>query len=114
MTMALREAAQGLESTITKLDGAITARDEQLSEMLAELTRSSASIRRAADQANALISQNREDIRAFTEDGLPALTGLAEDATRAVNEFNALVRDVRQNPARFFFGDPTSDGVRLR
>ena len=39
--------------------------------------------------------------------------GLVEDATRLVNELNGAIRDMRQDPARFFLGDRAGQGVQL-
>jgi paraquat-inducible protein B len=96
------------------LQGKVEARDEQVGELVAELTRTAASARRAADQAGTLIAQNRDAVRTFTSRGLPELQGMIQDANRMVNELNGLVRDIRQDPARFFFGDQTREGIRLR
>jgi paraquat-inducible protein B len=111
---ALQRTAAGLDQLVAKLQGTLEARDEQVGELLAELTRSAASARRAADQASTLLADNRNAVRTFTSRGLPEIQGLVEDTNRMVNELNALVRDIRQNPSRFFFGDQTREGVRLR
>lgn len=96
------------------LNTKLEVRDEQVGELLAELTRSAASAKRAADQMSTLLAQTRDPLRSFTTNGLPAVQGLVDDTNRMVNELNALVRDIRQNPSRFFFGDQTREGVRLR
>ena len=69
--------------------------------------------RRVADQASGLIAENRGGLREFTEDGLPEVMGLVQDANRLVNEMNGAVRDMRQDPARFFLGDRAGQGVQL-
>jgi ABC-type transporter Mla subunit MlaD len=87
--------------------------DARLQTLGEEAGRLAVSLRRAADQASALIRENREGLEEFTADGLPQLVGLVEDANRMVNELNGAIRDMRQDPARFFLGDRAAQGVRL-
>lgn len=110
----LRSTAAAADDLISRLDGMVVASGGEAAILLGEAAKATSALRRAADQAATVLSQNREEIQDFTARGLPELAGLVEDATRMVNEVSGLVRDVRQNPARFFFGEPTSEGVRLR
>ena len=87
--------------------------DDRLQALGDEATRLSGAMRRVADQANGLIGENRAELKQFAEDGLPAINGLVEDATRLVNELSATVRDLRQDPARFFLGNRAKQGVEL-
>lgn len=87
--------------------------DARLQSLGDEATRLSGAMRRVADQANGLIGENRAELKQFAEDGLPAINGLVEDATRLVNELSATVRDLRQDPARFFLGNRAKQGVEL-
>ena len=50
----------------------------------------------------------------FVDNGLPELQGFVEDATVLVNQLSATIRDMRQDPARFFLGDRAGQGVNLR
>ena len=77
------------------------------------MTKLAASVRKVADQAAALIARQPRGLNDFTEDGLPEIHGLVEDATRLVNELNGAIRDMRQDPARFFLGDRAGQGVQL-
>jgi paraquat-inducible protein B len=113
-TEALRGSMANLDGLVSNVRTSFDQRQEQFGELMADLTATSAALRRAIDQANQLIARNRDGIEDFTSRGLPAFTGLIEDATRMVNEINGLARDIRQDPARFFFGDRSSEGVRLR
>ena len=49
----------------------------------------------------------------FAQGGLPELQGLIQDSNRAVGEVSRTVRDLRQDPARFLFGNPAAEGVKL-
>ncbi len=100
----------------TRLAETLTARletrDAQLEKVLADVADASREVARMSRQLRLLVEENRASIKDFTDTGLPLLTGLIEDATRMVNELQSLLRDIRQDPARFFFGDRLSQGVR--
>jgi paraquat-inducible protein B len=110
----LRTAAAAATPLLGRVDQLAATGDVRLQALGAEVTRLATSISRAADQAGALIRENRSGLNDFVEDGLPELQGLVEDATRLVNELSSTVRDVRQDPARFFLGDRAGQGVDLR
>jgi ABC-type transporter Mla subunit MlaD len=72
------------------------------------------SIRTTPEQAGQLVAENRPNLKEFTDRGLPELAGLIEDATRTVNELDGTLKDLRQDPSRFLFGNQTQQGVRAR
>ncbi len=117
----LKTGAAGVPELMGRLDRLtaageklIVSGDAKLQSIGEDATKLSASLRKVADQASALIAENRSGIHDFTEDGLPEVRGLVEDATRMVNELNGAIRDMRQDPARFFLGDRAGQGVNLR
>ncbi len=79
--------------------------------LMGNLEETTASLVRTSDQLNNLVSENRPGLKDFTERGLPEIQGLVEDMTRMVNELNGAIRDMRQDPPRFFFGNQTRQGV---
>lgn len=109
----LPELVASLEALADAGTGLVTEGDERLQTLGDEAARLSMSLRRVADQASGVIGDNRADLKQFTEDGLPAFLGLVEDATRLVNELSGTVRDMRQDPARFFLGSRDRQGVQL-
>ena len=116
----LRAGASGVPPLVARLD-ALAASGEQLigtgdtrlKAIGEDVTRVAASARKVADQAALLIGENRDGIKDFTDDGLSEIRGLVEDATRMVNELSGAIRDMRQDPARFFLGDRAGQGVKL-
>ncbi len=110
----LNDTANGLDRLVSDLQPILHDRNAQLTKLLGDLGDTSTSIRRASDQLGELARENRQGIRDFTARGLPELSGLIEDTTRMVNELNGTLHDIRQDPARFFFGNQTQQGVRLR
>jgi paraquat-inducible protein B len=112
-TERLPALAARLESLAEASERLVNGGDARLQTLGEEAGRLAVSLGRAADQASALIRENREGLEEFTADGLPQLVGLVEDANRMVNELNGAIRDMRQDPARFFLGDRAAQGVRL-
>ena len=54
----------------------------------------------------------------FPPDLLPelernGLLGMGQAEVVMVNEFDAVLRDMRQDPSRFFFGNETSQGIKV-
>jgi phospholipid/cholesterol/gamma-HCH transport system substrate-binding protein len=108
---ALAQASEGLVAATRDLVG---KSDTRLLAVVDDVGRLTVSLRKVADQGSALLAENRDGIKDFTDSGLPQLTGLVEDATRMVNELNGAIRDMRQDPARFFLGNRDRQGVRLQ
>ena len=120
LARGLRETTERAPALMARLESVAEASerlvghgDARLQTLGEEAQQLAVSLRRVADQASALIRENREGLEEFTGDGLPQLVGLVEDADRMVNELNGAIRDMRQDPARFFLGDRAAQGVRL-
>ena len=109
----LRQVTAQLPPVLQHLDQLATNGDERLRSLSDQLAKLSDSTAKAADQAAALIRENRRGLNDFVDDGLPDLQGFVADATRLVNELSSTIRDMRQDPARFFLGDRARQGVQL-
>lgn len=59
-----------------------------------------------------LLADNQADVRSFTRDGLGQVSGLARDTRAAAREFEALSRDLRQNPSQLLY-QPKGQGVEI-
>lgn len=110
----LRQGAAQIPPVLQRLDGLATSGDARLQALGDQLARVSESATRAADQAAALVRENRRGLNEFVDDGLPQIQGFVEDATRLVNELSSTIRDMRQDPTRFFLGDRARQGVQLQ
>jgi paraquat-inducible protein B len=109
----MRSTAGQLSTVLQKLDQLAATGDERLRALGEQTTKLSQSIGRAADQAGSLIRENRQGLNEFVDEGLPEIQGFVDDATRLVNELSSTIRDMRQDPARFFLGDRAGQGVQL-
>ena len=88
--------------------------DTRLTALGEDVTKVADSLRKVADHAAQVLSENRRGVNEFVDNGLPELQGFVEDATILVNQLSATIRDIRQDPARFFLGDRAGQGVNLR
>lgn len=107
----MQRAAAATGALARDLARRVAERDAQLAAALTGVTEAARETREMARQIRLMVAENRANIEAFTGTGLPLFTGLVEDADRMVNELYATLRDMRRDPARFFFGDRVSEGV---
>lgn len=66
----------------------------------------------ASARLDALVEENRADVRGFTHETLPELQALARDARDAAREFQELTRGLREDPSRILY-QPASAGVEV-
>lgn len=66
----------------------------------------------ASERLDAMIVENRDDVRGFTRDGLPQLEALLRDTRDAAQEFRMLSRSLRDNPSQILY-QPASHGVEI-
>ncbi len=66
----------------------------------------------ATDQIQKLVNDNRQDLRAFTRDGLPELERLLRDGRAAAEEIRGLSGSLRENPSQLIY-QPRQVGVEI-
>lgn len=114
LTAKLAGAAANLDRLTGDVRTALDARNTQAAKLLGELGDTTVAVRRLSEQAGQLVAENRANLKDFSDRGLPELAGLIEDATRTVNELDGTLKDLRQDPSRFLFGNQTQQGIRAR
>ncbi len=67
---------------------------------------------RATAQLEAIVRENRADVRAFARDGLPQLEGLLHDGRDAVAELRDLAHSLRDDPSQVIY-QPNPGGVTI-
>ncbi len=108
----VRATAQELRALLADLGARIERRDADLARSLASVTEAARRFAVMSEEIRRMVANSRPGIEDFSQTGLPLLIGLIEDTTRMVNELDALLRDIRQDPARFFFGDRVYEGIK--
>ena len=100
---------EGVDSTLSVARGTLTTADDLLDRdarlALAEFREASARFGRLSGEIEALVSENREPLAAFSEDGLVQFTRFIEEARLLVANTSRLVEDIEQDPKQFLFGD---------
>lgn len=108
LLVSARDAAQNLDRTLTTTNGTIERLDQnlvrELPAILNKLDGTLAKLDSAADNADAILGENRAAINSFANDGLAQLAP-------TLTELRGLVRDLRRvsdrlegNPARYLLG----------
>lgn len=76
-----------------------------LSAISGDLRNAAVSIAAAADEAQLLISENREPVTNFSNTGLYEFTQLLAEMRILVNSLTRITSQIERDPAQFFFGD---------
>ena len=69
-------------------------------------------IDKATDQISQLIGDSRQDLRAFTREGLPELERLIREGRAAAQDIRALSSSLRENPSQLLY-QPPQQGVEI-
>jgi phospholipid/cholesterol/gamma-HCH transport system substrate-binding protein len=66
----------------------------------------------ATHQLDRVIAENRQDIRAFARDGLPAIERFVREGRAAAQDIRALSSSLRENPTQLLY-EPQARGVEI-
>lgn len=104
-TRSARDLATSLGGTTSEIGGHVNQLAERLHVTAGHLEEATAGI-------NGLIEDNRADIAAFTQQGLPQLGRTLESAQDAADELRELARTLKENPSRLIY-QPGTQGVEV-
>lgn len=103
-----RAASQKLETTLASADKAITGIDQgvvqKLPEIVAKLDRTLAQLESTSMTANGILTENREAISDFSNDGLGQVGPTMRQLRSLIRELDDLAEKVESNPAGFILG----------
>jgi phospholipid/cholesterol/gamma-HCH transport system substrate-binding protein len=125
----LHKASEGLPATMARLDqllgevGEATREARRLAQGLGAVTGdvgrvadrlqvTAGYLEQAGEGINQILSDNRDGVAQFTQQGLPQLTRTLESAEGAVEELRALAQQLRENPSQLIYQSP-SRGVEV-
>jgi phospholipid/cholesterol/gamma-HCH transport system substrate-binding protein len=100
-----REIAAGLRTTMKTAGPDLAAGMQRLRVTADNMAAASARL-------DALIEENRGDVRGFTHETLPELQALVRDTRDAAREFQELARGLRENPSQILY-QPATGGVEV-
>jgi phospholipid/cholesterol/gamma-HCH transport system substrate-binding protein len=93
------------ESMAGSIDREITLTSKDARGLIANLQETAGNLSSATKELEAMLVENREPIRDFTNTGLYELSNLLTEARELVVVLNRVTTEVQRDPARFIFGD---------
>jgi phospholipid/cholesterol/gamma-HCH transport system substrate-binding protein len=66
----------------------------------------------ASAQLDRILTENRQDVRSFTRDGLPEIERFVREGRAAAEDISALANSLRENPAQLLY-QPPERGVEI-
>ena len=66
----------------------------------------------ASNELNSILAENRQDIRAFTRDGLPEIERFVREGRATAQDIRALSNSLRENPTQLLY-EPPQRGVEI-
>ena len=108
----LRGATGEAKDLIATLRRTTDAAAPDIASALRRLRDASDNMARVSDRLDAMIAENRGDVRGFMRDGLPQLQGLVEDGRVTARELRGLAEELRRDPSRIIY-QPAASGVEI-
>jgi len=103
-----RSASEQLEKTLASADRTINNLDDgvikELPALVAKLDRALGELEAASTSANAILTDNREAISDFSQEGLGQVAPTLRQLRGLIRELDGLVDRVEKNPAGFLLG----------
>ncbi|MGF1594875.1 MAG: MlaD family protein [Kiloniellaceae bacterium] len=93
------------ESMAGSIDREVTLTSRDARGLIASLKETAGNLSGATNELEAMLAENREPIRDFTNTGLYELSNLLTEARELIIVLNRVTTEVQRDPARFLFGD---------
>lgn len=106
---ATSAAVRVLAGELEQATGQITP---EVRQMATRLNATADHLEQASAGIGRLVEDNRVSITGFTQDGLPQLQRMVEEARAAAEEFRALSRSLKENPSQLIYA-PAQRGVEV-
>jgi len=108
MIRSARAASERLEQTLATTDRTLQSLDnslvQQLPPLVARLDRTLAQLESASRNADGILSDNRESIARFSQDGLGQLAPTMRQMRSLIRELDDLTSRAQENPSGFLLG----------
>ncbi|MFD1797096.1 MCE family protein [Paracoccus aurantiacus] len=98
-----------LRSTLGRVNESLANLPDELPRITANIGDAARSAAGAFDSLRAMLDGARAPVQAFTREGLPQYSRLAQDMRAMVTNIDALVSTLRRNPAQLLRGQPTPE-----
>jgi phospholipid/cholesterol/gamma-HCH transport system substrate-binding protein len=134
MVKNLHDASRGLPATMQRVDALVTdltrtsqevrtmaqslhgTTDDlspQVRELTGRLNRTAGNLEQASADIRRFVTENRETVTGFAQEGLPQLQRTLEEARSAAEAFRELSRSLKDDPSQLIY-QPARGGVEVR
>jgi phospholipid/cholesterol/gamma-HCH transport system substrate-binding protein len=108
----LRGATVEINALAKSAHGVIGAVGPDLEQATQRLRSVADHLASASDELNSILTENRQDIRAFARDGLPEIERFVREGRAAAADIRALSNSLREDPTQLIY-QPTERGVEI-
>jgi len=112
LTRDLRSTSENVRTVAQSIQSIAQSFGPQLQGTMTQVTAAADNLEKATSALQAIVIDNRRDLRSFTRDGLPELERLLRDGRDAAAEVRDLARSLREDPAQLLYQRPTG-GVEI-
>jgi ABC-type transporter Mla subunit MlaD len=112
LVIELREATTQLSAAANSAHGLIDTVRPDVEQAVGRLRSVADHLAAASDELDVILTENRQDIRSFTRDGLPEIERFVREGRAAAEDIRALSSSLRENPAQLLYEPPTR-GVEI-
>jgi phospholipid/cholesterol/gamma-HCH transport system substrate-binding protein len=108
----LRAASAELSAAVHSAHGVIAAVGPDVEQATQRLRTVADNLAGASDELNQILTENRQDIRSFTRDGLPEIERFVREGRAAAADIRALSNSLREDPTQLLY-QPAERGVEI-
>jgi phospholipid/cholesterol/gamma-HCH transport system substrate-binding protein len=108
----LREVSREIRDVATSANQVVDSAGPELVSAMQRVRAVADNLANASAQLDQLVADNRQDVRAFTREGLPELERFLREGRAAAREFRQLSRSLRQDPSQLLY-QPQPQGVTI-
>lgn len=112
LTRDLRSTSENVRTVAQSIQGITENFGPQLQSTMTQVTAVANNLEKASSALQAVVDDNRRDLRSFTRDGLPELERLLRDGRDAATEVRDLARSLKENPSQLLY-QTTPGGVEV-
>jgi phospholipid/cholesterol/gamma-HCH transport system substrate-binding protein len=108
----LRATTSETRGFVQNLQGAANVLGPDIARSVDRLRETAENVARISAHLDEVVAENRGDLRAFTQDGLPQLEQTLREARAALAEVRATTRQLGDDPSRILY-QPSNHGVEI-
>ena len=112
LTSDLRTTSENVRTVAQSIQAITGSFGPQLQSTMTQVTAVADHLEKASSALQAIVDDNRRDLRSFTRDSLPELERLLRDGRDAAVEVRDLARSLREDPSQLLYQTPAG-GVEI-